>query len=81
MFVLSFPALKDGVCRASDQNFRVLLDFSLGRNDVRTTMHTLSIDTEEDLFLLMAQAHLPMPRLPALQTHAMVNDLTSLLKQ
>jgi len=66
---------------SNNQNFRALLDFSLGRNDARTTMHTLGIDTEEDLFLLMAQAHLPMPRLPESQTHEMVGDLTALLKQ
>jgi len=37
--------------------------------------------SEEDLFLLMARAHLPMPRLPESQTQEMVGDLTALLKR
>ncbi len=53
---------------ANNQNYRTLLDFSLGRIDDRATMAALGIDSEEDLFLLMAQAHLPMPRLPAATT-------------
>ena len=41
---------------ASDnQNFRVLLDFSLGRTDDKTAMEALGIDSAEDLFLLMVQ--------------------------
>ena len=43
---------------ASNQNFRILLDFSLGRRDDRTTMTALGIDSEEDLFLLMVQARM-----------------------
>ena len=65
----------------NNQNFRALIDFSLGRSDARTAMHTLGIDTDEDLFLLMAQAHLPMPRLSESQTRDMVDDLTALFKQ
>ncbi len=64
---------------ASDnQNFRILLDFSLGRRDDRSTMATLGIDSEEDLFLLMARARLPMPRLPEATTQGMVDDLNAL---
>lgn len=62
----------------SNQNYRSLLDFSLGRVDDRTTMTTLGIDNEEDLFLLMAQAHLPMPRLSAATTQHMVDELNAL---
>ena len=41
-------------------------------------MKALSIDSDEDLFLLMAQAHLPMPRLPESSTRRMVDDLNAL---
>lgn len=63
---------------SGNQNFKVLLDFSLGRRDDLSTMDALGIDSEEDLFLLMAQAHLPMPRLPDEQTQAMVEKLKAL---
>jgi hypothetical protein len=49
---------------SGNQNFKVLLDFSLGRCDDLNAMAALGIYSEEDLFLLMAQAHLPVPRLP-----------------
>lgn len=62
----------------SNQNFRTLLDFSLGRTDDLSTMSTLGIDSTEDLFLLMAQAHLPMPRLPDSVTQGMVDVLNTL---
>lgn len=74
--VETFEAAEAG----GNQNFRTLLDFSLGRIDERLAMNALGIDTEEDLFLLMAQAHLPMPRLPESQTRRMVDDLNALLK-
>ena len=61
-----------------NQNYRSLLDFSLGRIDDRAAMTALGIDTEEDLFLLMAQAHLPMPRLPTATTQRMIDDLKAL---
>jgi len=64
---------------ASNQNFRILLDFSLGRRDDRTTMAALGIDSEEDLFLLMIQAHLPLPRLPETTTQRMVDELNALV--
>ena len=61
-----------------NQNFQALLDFSLGRSDDRSTMQRLGLEHEEDLFLLMAQAHLPMPRLPEATTRAMVAELDEL---
>ncbi|MEZ5592493.1 MAG: hypothetical protein R3F53_18020 [Gammaproteobacteria bacterium] len=64
---------------ADNQNYKTLLDFSLSRIDDVTAMQRLGIDSEEDLFLLMAQAHLPMPRLPDDKTRAMVAELTTLI--
>ncbi|MDP3785861.1 MAG: hypothetical protein Q8Q55_02130 [Undibacterium sp.] len=64
---------------ADNQNFKALLDFSLGRTDDRKVMELLGIDSEEDLFLLMAQAHLPMPRLPESSTQGMVDSLHALV--
>ncbi|MFD2271031.1 hypothetical protein ACFS07_07530 [Undibacterium arcticum] len=49
---------------SGNQNYKTLLDFSLGRTDDLTAMRLLGITSAEDLFLLMAQSHLPMPRLP-----------------
>ncbi len=63
---------------SNNQNFKTLLDFSLGRIDNNTAMKTLGIDSAEDLFLLMVQAHLPMPRLPESSTDEMVNNLHAL---
>ncbi len=63
---------------SGNQNFRTLLDFSLGRIDDLSAMDALGIDDDEDLFLLMVQAHLPMPRLPEKQTNAMLETLHSL---
>lgn len=60
-------------------NYRTLLDFSLGRIDGGAAMRALGIDADEDLFLLMAQARLPMPRLPESTTKAMVADLKRLV--
>jgi hypothetical protein len=61
-----------------NHNFQTLLDFSLGRiNDIQT-MERLAIDSEEDLFILMARAHLPMPRLSVSETEAMVQSLHAL---
>jgi len=62
------------------QNYQVLLEFSFGRRDDLETMEALGIDSEEELFLLMAQARLPMPRLSQEETDAMVGDLNALLK-
>jgi len=63
---------------SGNQNFRTLIDFSLGRIDDKQAMNALGIDTDEDLFVLMPQAHLPMPRLPELSTRRMVDDLNAL---
>ena len=63
---------------SGNQNFRTLLDFSLGRLAGDEAMRALGIDSEEDLFLLMAQARLPMPRLPEVVTHTMVDSLNAL---
>jgi len=72
--VETFEAAEAG----GNQNFKVLLDFSLGRLADDKAMRALGIDSEEDLFLLMAQAHLPMPRLPESVTRDMVDQLTAL---
>ena len=64
---------------SGNQNFRTLLDFSLGRMDDHAALAALGIDSQEDLFLLMAQAHLPMPRLPEETTQRMVQSLHDLL--
>lgn len=63
---------------SGNQNFMVLLDFSLGRLADDEAMRALGIDSEEDIFLLMAQARLPMPRLPEAVTRGMVDQLKSL---
>jgi hypothetical protein len=63
---------------SGNQNFKTLLDFSLGRIDSNVAMKTLGIDSDEDLFLVMAQAHLPLPRLPEAATQSMVESLRAL---
>jgi hypothetical protein len=63
-----------------NHNFQTLLDFSLGRINDLQAMETLGIESEEDLFLLMARAHLPMPRLDASTTREMTDSLHSLAK-
>src|SRR4030066_942950 len=63
---------------SGNQNYRVLLDFSLGRRTDTDAMRALGIDSEEDLFLLREQPHLPMPRLPDAVTRDMVDQLNSL---
>lgn len=63
---------------SGNQNFKVLLDFSLGKLSGVAAMQVLGIDSDEDLFLLMAQAHLPMPRLPEAVTRDMVDQLKAL---
>lgn len=68
----------EGAESQRNANYPVLLAFSLGKLDDRATMAALGIDGEEDLFLLMAQARLPMPRLPVAETGAMVQALRRL---
>ncbi len=63
---------------SGNQNFKVLLDFALGRVNDKEAMVNLGIESQEDLFLLMAQAHLPMPRLPQTITRNMVDSLHEL---
>ena len=63
---------------SSNQNYRALLDFSLGRVNDLEVMQLLGIDSDEDLFLLMTQAHLPMPRLSVATTQSMVESLDQL---
>ena len=64
--------------KTGNQNFRTLLDFSLGRIGDDNALAALGIDSQEDLFLLMAQAHLPMPRITETQTQQMVDSLHAL---
>lgn len=63
---------------AGHQNYKTLLNFSLGRIDDHTALSALGIDSAEDLFLLMAQARLPMPRLSEAMTQGMVEGLNAL---
>lgn len=62
-----------------NRNYGILLDFSLGRIDDLTVLDELGLDSEEDLFLLMTQARLPMPRLSDQLTRKMVDDLNDLV--
>jgi hypothetical protein len=64
--------------KTGNQNFKTLLDFSLGRLNDIDAREQLGLDSEEDLFLLMAQAHLPMPRISEDQTKDMVNIFKAL---
>lgn len=64
--------------QAGNQNFKTLIEFSLGHIDEWTALGRLGIDGTEDLFLLMAQARLPMPRLPDTVTQAMVQRMMEL---
>jgi hypothetical protein len=68
----------DAAQASGNQNYPNLLAFSLGQRDAQATMDKLSIDSFEDLFLLMAQAHLPMPRLADAATDEMVQALHAL---
>jgi ribosome assembly protein YihI (activator of Der GTPase) len=63
-----------------NHNFQTLLDFSLGRINDLQAMERLGVESEEDLFLLMARAHLPMPRLDPSATREMTEGLHSLAK-
>lgn len=63
---------------SGNQNFKTLLDFSLGRIDDQSALHLLGILSTEDLFLLMAQSHLPMPRLTDETTRTMADSLHAL---
>ncbi len=65
----------DGAENSGNQNYKNLIAFSLGQATAAQTLERLGTDSTEDLFLLMAQAHLPMPRLPEAATQAMVQSL------
>ncbi len=68
----------DAAEKSGNQNYAALLAFSLGQRDALATREKLGIDSAEDLFLLMAQARLPMPRLTDEATQAMVQNLHAL---
>ena len=63
---------------SGNQNFKILLDFSLGRINDDEALSALGTDSQEDLFLLMAQAHLPMPRISDTATQKMADSLHAL---
>lgn len=46
--------------RHGNRNAALLLGFALGRSSDLEVMELLHLENEEDLFLLMAQAHLPL---------------------
>ena len=64
--------------KSGNHNYPNLLSFSLGKSDAQSTMDKLGIDSFEDLFLLMAQAHLPMPRVADAATDEMLQALHAL---
>ncbi len=59
-------------------NYGTLLAFSLGRLGTDAALRALGLDNDEDLFLLMVQARLPMPHLPEAETAGMVKALHAL---
>lgn len=61
-----------------NDNYATLLAFSLGGLSADEALERLGIDSDEDLFLLMAHARLPMPRLPEAETQRMVDQLMQL---
>ena len=65
--------------RHGNRNAALLLGFALGRSSHLEVMALPHLEHEEDLFLLMAQAHLPLPRLADQATEAMVSDLQQLV--
>ena len=64
--------------RHGNRNAALLLGFALGRSSDLEVIELPHLEHEEDLFLLMAQAHLPLPRLADQATEAMVSDLQQL---
>ena len=71
----------DGAENLGNHNYKSLVAFSLGQTTAAQTLERLGTDSAEDLFLLMAQARLPMPRLPDAATQAMVQSLHQLPTQ
>ena len=49
--------------KEATENYRILLEFSRGRIPYRKLMADLQLETDEDLFLMMCAAELPMPTL------------------
>jgi hypothetical protein len=60
-------------------NHATLLAFSRGKLNYHGAMQALKQDYQEDLFLLMAQTHLPMLHLPQAETGRMKKALHELL--
>ncbi len=50
----------------------------MGQATIKQTLKQLGTDNAEELFLLMAQAHLPMPRLPETVKRTMAQGLHQL---
>lgn len=65
--------------RHGNRNAPLLLGSALGCISDLEVMDQLHLEHEEDLFLLMAQANLPLPRLADQATEAMVSDLQQLV--
>ena len=65
--------------RHGNRNAALLLGFAFGCISDLEVMEQLHLEHEEELFLLMAQAHLPLPRLADQATEAMVSDLQQLV--
>ena len=59
-------------------NYRKLLNFSLGRIPYRKLMTEMHIESDEQLFLMMCAADLPMPTLPADELAKMATTLEML---
>ncbi len=63
-----------------EKTLTVLQEFSRGRLMYREVMNTLSLDSDEMLFRLMAQADLPMPHLSDKETNAMISQFRQFLR-
>ena len=63
-----------------EKTLTVLKGFSEGRLMYREVMNTLSLDSDETLFRLMAQADLPMPHLSDKETSAMISQFKQFLQ-
>lgn len=61
------------------ENYRKLLDFSLGRITFRQVMLEMNILSDEKLFLMMCGAELPMPTLSDEDTAEMSNNMERIL--
>jgi hypothetical protein len=68
----------EAASQSKNHNYKTLLAFSFGRINAEEALSALGFDSQEDLFLLMAQARLPMPRLPDGETQVMADALLDL---